>query len=141
MVIDALPAELADQTWASLAGLTGRVWDGAQEMRRELAAGSLIRRIEPHLFDVDAVPWNRRMVAHSEQHPMSFSTQLKHLPAQLPGGWRITTLDELHVHVEIDQGMVFLLPTYREAAVKAAGQLPTGFEPGQHYPSRSRPRA
>ena len=140
MVIDALPRELADQTWASLAGLTGHSWDGAEETRRLLADGSLVRRIEPHLFDVDAVAWNRRVVAHSEKMPLSFSTQYKQLPAQLPADWRVTALDDLHVHVEIDKGGVFLLPTTREAAVKAAGQLPSGFEPGKLYQSRSHPR-
>jgi acetoacetyl-[acyl-carrier protein] synthase len=140
MVIDALPGELADQTWASLAGLTGQVWDGSPQAREALAQNSLIRRIEPHLFDVDAVLWNRRIVAHSEQIPMSFSTQLKLLPAELPASWKLTPVDDLHVHVEIDQGMVFLLPTTREASVKAAGQLPTGFEPGKLYQSRSHPR-
>jgi acetoacetyl-[acyl-carrier protein] synthase len=33
-----------------------------------------------------------------------------------------------------------LLPTQREATVKAAGQLPTGFDPGTLYQSRSHPR-
>ena len=140
MVIDALPQELADQTWASLAGLTGQSWDGSDFARQTLANNSLIRRIEPQLFDVDAVAWNRRIVAHSEQIPMSFSTQRKHLPDPLPPSWKVTAVDELHVHVEIDQGMVFLLPTTREATVKAAGQLPRGFEPGSLYQSRSHPR-
>ncbi len=140
MVIDALPRAQADHTWASLAGLTGVDWDGSAETRQRLAAGSLIRRIEPHLFDVDEVAWNRRMVAHSEQLPMSFSTQTRQLPPELPSGWKVTPLDDNHVHVEIDQGMVFLLPTTREAAVKAAGQLPSGFEPGTLYQSRSHPR-
>jgi acetoacetyl-[acyl-carrier protein] synthase len=140
MVIDALPQQLADETWASLAGLTGVSWDGSDAVRVQLAQSSLIRRIESGLFDVDAINWNQRMVAHSGQKPMSFSTQRRHLPEHIPAGWKITALDEKHVHVEIDQGMVFLLPTTREAAVKAAGQLPTGFEPGELYQSRSHPR-
>jgi acetoacetyl-[acyl-carrier protein] synthase len=140
MVIDALPQEKADQTWASLAALTGRDWDGSDKLRRELAAGTLIRRIEENHYDVDAVAWNRRVVAHSEDFPMSFRTQHKHLPEDLPSGWRVTPVDDLHVHVEIDQGMMFLLPTQREASVKAAGQLPSGFEPGSLYQSRSHPR-
>jgi acetoacetyl-[acyl-carrier protein] synthase len=140
MIIDALPEDLANQTWASLAGLTGQDWDGSAEMRAALASNSLIRRIEPHLLDVDAVHWNRRVVAHSEQMPLSFSTQHRHLPAQLPPDWQVTALDDLHVHVEIRKGGVFLMPTTREAAVKAAGQLPGGFEPGSLYPSRSHPR-
>ena len=137
MVIDALPGELADETWASLARLMG-VADAGD--RSQLASGTLVRRIEGELFDVDAVPWNRRMVAHSEEFPMQFRTQLRQLPPEVPEGWRVTAVDDLHVHVEIDQGMVFLLPTHREAGVKAAGQLPRGFDPGTLYPSRNHPR-
>jgi acetoacetyl-[acyl-carrier protein] synthase len=140
MVIDALPEAVASQTWASLAALGDQSWDGSEAMREALAAGTLIRRIESHHFDVDAVAWNRRMVAHSEDFPMSFRTQHKHLPEVIPPGWNITPVDDLHVHVEIDQGMMFLLPTHRQAAVKAAGQLPTGFDPGKLYQARSHPR-
>ena len=140
MVIDQLGQSTADQTWASLAALTGMSWDGREETRRALAAATLVRRIEKSLFDVDAVPWNRRMVAHSEDYPMSFRTQLKQLPEELPPGWKLTPVDDLHVHVDIDVGMMFLLPTHRQATVKAAGQLPSGFEPGTLYQSRSHPR-
>jgi acetoacetyl-[acyl-carrier protein] synthase len=140
MVIDSLPAQVADESWQSLAALMGLVWDGSGQQRQLLRDGTLIRRIEPAHYDVDAVAWNRRMVAHSEDYPMSFRTQLKHLPQELPAGWKISPVDDLHVHVEIDQGMMFLLPTQREATVKAAGQLPTGFDPGTLYQSRSHPR-
>ena len=140
MVIDALDSERVEQTWRSLAALTGRDWDGSPALISELQSASLVRRIEPELFDVDAVAWNRRVVAHSEEYPMSFRAQRKHLPEELPPGWQLTPVDDLHVHVEIDQGMMFLLPTHREATVKAAGQLPRGFDPGSLYPSRSHPR-
>ena len=140
MVIDALPQADADSTWQSLAALMGLPWDGAESQRQLLRDGTLIRRIESTFYDVDAVAWNRRMVAHSEDYPMSFRTQAKHLPQQVPSGWKVTTVDDLHVHVEIGEGMMFLLPTHREAAVKAAGQLPSGFDPGALYQSRSHPR-
>jgi acetoacetyl-[acyl-carrier protein] synthase len=140
MIIDALPEALADETWRALATLMQCAWDGTEATRAKLAAGTLVRRIEANHFDVDAVPWNRRIVAHSEDYPMSFRTGVKQLPEEIPPGWRIAPVDEHRVHVEIEQGMVFLLPTYREAPVKAAGQLPSGFEPGSLYPSRSHPR-
>ena len=140
MVIDALPAELAEPTWQALASLMNRDYDGSQQSREALAAGTLIRRIEGNHFDVDAVPWNRRMVAHSEGYPMHFRSQHKQLPEELPAGWHVEDLDGLHVKVQIDQGMMFLLPTHREAAVKAAGQLPSGFDPAALYNARSHPR-
>ncbi len=140
MVIDALPETEADATWQALAALTGREYDGSAATRQALADATLVRRIENHHFDVDAVPWNRRMVAHSEGYPMRFRTRLKQLPEQLPHGWSVQAEDDLHVHVAIDQGMMFLLPTHREAAVKAAGQLPSGFDPSDLYSARSHPR-
>jgi len=140
MVIDSLPQADADSTWQSLATLMGLQWDGSESQRQLLRDGTLIRRIESTFYDVDAVAWNRRIVAHSEDYPMSFRTQAKHLPQQVPSGWQVTPVDDLHVHVEIGEGMMFLLPTHREAAVKAAGQLPSGFDPGALYPSRSHPR-
>jgi len=140
MVIDSLPQADADSTWQSLATLMGLQWDGSESQRQLLRDGTLIRRIESTFYDVDAVAWNRRIVAHSEDYPMSFRTQAKHLPQQVPSGWKVTPVDDLHVHVEIGEGMMFLLPTHREAAVKAAGQLPSGFDPGALYPSRSHPR-
>lgn len=140
MVIDALPEAQAELTWKALAALMGLEWDGSEAARARIENGTLVRRIEPQLYDVDAVAWNRRIVAHSEDSPMSFRTQYKHLPEQLPPGWKLSRVDDLHVHVEIDQGMMFLLPTHREAAVKAAGQMPAGFDPGVLYPSRGHPR-
>lgn len=140
MVIDALDAPTADATWSALARLTGTPWDASDATRQALARSTLVRRIEKNLFDVDAVSWNRRMVAHSEEFPMSFRTQIKRLPDVVPPDWKLTPVDDLHVHVEINQGMMFLLPTHREATVKAAGQLPSGFDPGVLYQSRSHPR-
>ena len=140
LVAEALPAATADATWAALASLMGLNWDGSAATRQRLQRGSLIRRIEPQLFDVDAVAWNRPIVAHAEGAPLSFRTQKKHLPDELPRGWQLTPLNDLQVRVEIDRGMAFLLPGHREATVKAAGQLPSGFEPGQLYPARSHPR-
>lgn len=140
MVIDSLGEQQAHETWASLAALSNQSWTGSAEQVQQLRDSTLVRRIETGHFDVDAIAWNRRIVAHSEQHPMSFRTQRKHLPDDIPSAWTVTAVDDLNVHVEVDQGMMFLLPTTREATVKAAGQLPTGFDPGQLYPSRSHPR-
>ncbi len=140
MVIETLPEALAESTWQALAALTNRSYDGSVDARQALADATLVRRIEANHFDVDAVPWNRRMVAHSEGYPMQFRTQRKQLPEQLPPGWKVEVLDDLHVHVEIDQGMMFLLPSQRESTVKAAGQLPSGFDPAELYNARSHPR-
>jgi acetoacetyl-[acyl-carrier protein] synthase len=140
MVLDNMPAAEAERTCRSLAVLMGRDYDGSDASRQALLDGTLVRRIEKNHFDVDSVPWNRRVVAHSEGYPMHFRTQRKQLPDELPPGWSVQTLDDRYVHVEIDQGMMFLLPTHRNADVKAAGQLPAGFDPSDLYMSRNHPR-
>ncbi len=138
LVADALNESDRSSTYASLASLMGL--QGSDYKPDEIRQGTMIRRIEPNLFDVDAILWNKRLVAHSAETPLTFLTQSKQLPDHLPAGWRVIPTDETHVRVESDQGMAVLLPTTLEGAVKAAGQLPTGFEPGKMYQARSHPR-
>jgi acetoacetyl-[acyl-carrier protein] synthase len=54
--------------------------------------------------------------------------------------WVVTDKSDGHVNVQIVGEQEFLLPTHREFEVKAAGQLPTGFDPGALYASRNHPR-
>ncbi len=140
MVIDALPADSAEQTWRSLAALTGEDYDGSAAIQQRLRDATLVRRIEEVHYPVDAVPWNQRLVAHAEDYPMQFRMQRKYLPDVLPLDWQVKDIDEHRVHVEVEQGMMFLRPTHREAPVKAAGQLPSGFDPAALYQSRNHPR-
>ncbi|MDX9875273.1 MAG: beta-ketoacyl synthase, partial [Spongiibacteraceae bacterium] len=56
LVIDVLNGSRVDSTYASLAALMGC----AADAREHMLAHTLIRRIEPEWFDVDAVPSNRR---------------------------------------------------------------------------------
>ncbi|MEE4659226.1 MAG: beta-ketoacyl synthase [Halieaceae bacterium] len=140
LVIDALPDNLARDTWQSLAALTGLSWDGGELTRSLLREATLVRRIEGSHFDVEAVPWNQRLVAHADDYPMQFRMLARHLPDPLPAGWRVEALDDRRVHVEVEQGMAFLHPTPRAADVQAADQLPRGFDPASLYPSRNHPR-
>lgn len=139
LVADALSAKQMEGTYAALSNVMGL--DSAAENHLDyMHQHTLVRRIEPHFFDVDAILWNKRLVAHSAESPLTFVTQRKQLPERLPEGWHVTATDETHVRVESEQGMAVLLPTTLEGAVKSAGQLPTGFEPGKLYPARSHPR-
>ncbi|MCL4106637.1 UNVERIFIED_CONTAM: hypothetical protein GTU68_009771 [Idotea baltica] len=101
---------------------------------------SLIRRIELSHFDVNAVPWNQRLPATSNGQPVSFNIKKQSLPNEIPLGWQVTPVSVTHVNVKISGDQTFLLPTTRPFEVTSAGQLPTGFEPGNLYPSRSHPR-
>jgi acetoacetyl-[acyl-carrier protein] synthase len=101
---------------------------------------TMIRRIEESHFDVDSVSWNQRFPTESNGHPVNFDILSKHLPAVIPPDWVVRATSDSHVNVQIVGQQDFLLPTHREFEVKAAGQLPTGFEPGKLYQSRNHPR-
>lgn len=140
MVIDALSRAQADETYASLATIMGLDNVLSDPIRQQINNGTLIRRIEDNHFDVDAILWNKRLVAHSADKPLTFVTERKQLPDHIPEGWHLSAVDDKHVRVESKQGMAVLLPTTREGSVKAAGQLPSGFDPSKTYQARSHPR-
>jgi acetoacetyl-[acyl-carrier protein] synthase len=141
MVYSALPGQQRQRTLASLAALMGPYALANGEPREQyILDHTLIRRIELNHFDVDAVDWNQRFPTESNGHPVSFDIARKNLPAVIPNDWVVTPSTVTHVHVKIVGQQEFLLPTHREFEVKAAGQLPTGFDPGTLYPSRNHPR-
>ncbi|MBP6683488.1 MAG: beta-ketoacyl synthase [Halioglobus sp.] len=141
MVYSALPGQQRQRTLASLAALMGPYAVANGEPREQyILDHTLIRRIELNHFDVDAVDWNQRFPTESNGHPVSFDIARKNLPAVIPSDWVVTPSTVTHVHVKIVGQQEFLLPTHREFEVKAAGQLPTGFDPGTLYPSRNHPR-
>ena len=141
MVYSALPDSQRQRTLASLAALMGPyALSGGQAREQYILDHTLVRRIELNHFDVDSVGWNQRFPTESNGHPVSFDIARKHLPAVIPREWLVTPATVTHVNVRIVGQQDFLLPTHREFEVKAAGQLPTGFDPGKLYPSRNHPR-
>ena len=139
MVYSALPRAQQQRTLAALAALMQpRVGDTERE--RYILDHSLVRRVESQHFDPDSVSWNQRFPTQSNGQPVSFDLARKHLPDQIPPDWVVSPTSDTHVNVKIVGQQDFYLPTHREFEVKAAGQLPTGFEPGTLYPSRNHPR-
>jgi acetoacetyl-[acyl-carrier protein] synthase len=138
MVYQALPETRRRRTLAALAELMGVA--GGPEQERYILDHSLVRRIESSHFDVDAVEWNRRFPTESNGQPVSFKLARRHLPEVVPSDWVVEPVSVTHVSVQIPGRQEFLLPTHREFEVKAAGQLPSGFDPGKRYPSRHHPR-
>lgn len=141
LVYSSLSEQQRQRTLSSLAALMGpyALKDG-QSREQYILDHTLVRRIELNHFDVDAVGWNQRFPTESNGHPVSFDIARKNLPAVIPPGWTVTQSSVTHVNVQIVGQQDFLLPTKREFEVKAAGQLPTGFDPGTLYPSRNHPR-
>jgi len=141
MVIDALPSQAADATYADLATLMKLPSEGPLSAREHILANTLVRRIHADHFDVNDISWNKRMqVAGNEGAPLVFVTKANQLPDVLPRDWKVTTLPDREVRVEISQPMELMLPTSRVSPVSSAGILPTGFDPGTLYQSRNHPR-
>ncbi len=141
LVIDALPTAVADRTLQSLAALM-KVGDELQgQARRDyILAHTLIRKIERSAFDVEQVPWNRRMQLQGERGAVEFVLRRKQLPEALPDNWQIRDLGDDRVAVTVAESVDVLLPTHRRFEVSSAGQLPTGFDPAAYYPARNHPR-
>lgn len=138
MAWDALSAAERRTTRAALAQLMGL--EDSDQTEQQLLAHTLVRRVEANHFDVDAVPWNQRLAAQPDGEPLRFRLRRAHLPQPLPPNWQVTELDDGQLLVQVEQGQDLLLPVVRDFEVKAAGQLPSGFEPGSLYPSRNHPR-
>ncbi|MBA6411959.1 beta-ketoacyl synthase [Parahaliea sp. F7430] len=137
MVQSALPSKEREKTFAALAQLMGLPDSSEQQF---ILDHTLVRRIEQGHFDVDAVPWNKRFPTKGEGNTARFEIKRQYLPDVIPPTWTVTPISVTDVSVEISGPQDFLLPTEREFEVKAAGQLPTGFEPGKLYQSRNHPR-
>ncbi|WP_394560326.1 beta-ketoacyl synthase [Aquipseudomonas alcaligenes] len=102
----------------------------------EILAGTLVRRIDKRHLDVDAAHWQKNLAISGAQ----FTTLRKHLPEPLPATWQVEDVDEQQVRVTLSDSCEFKVDSYRALPVKSAGQLPTGFEPGELYHSHFHPR-
>jgi acetoacetyl-[acyl-carrier protein] synthase len=158
MILETLGTAERRETVAGLASLMGLVsWQNGQYHNRagqvlsateveahfseEVIRGTLVRRIEPQHFDVDRVPVRRPFtVAGDNDHPVTFTLSRKQLPDSIPGHWEVTPLDESRVRVSIRGEQELHLETEQAMPVQSAGQLPSGFEPGDHYRSLFHPR-
>lgn len=141
MVIEGLPSQAAQATFADLATVMKLPAAGVPSQREHILGNTLVRRIGSDLFDVNGIGWNKRMqVAGTDGTPLVFVTKANQLPEVLPPGWQVTTLPDREVRVEISQPLDLMLPTSRVSPVSSAGVLPTGFDPGSLYQSRNHPR-
>jgi acetoacetyl-[acyl-carrier protein] synthase len=136
MVIDELATEDAAATWQALAALMNCDSGEIDFMR----AHTLIRKIEPSYFDVNAIPLNRKLTVNSNGSPLSFEVSARQLPESIPSNWTVTALDNGRAKVELVGSSDLLIPDTRKSPVSAAGQLPSGFDPASLYQARSHPR-
>ena len=162
IIIDSLNNEARQETFLGLASLmklisieNGQLVDQAGDVvakqdiesrfGQQILDGTLIRKIEKNHFDVDATPWHQKMTLSPKQNDegtpsITFETKRKELPSPLPRTWQVTELDNGRVSVDIPGDIEIKHNAYRDNPIKAAGQLPTGFEPAKLYNSRYQPR-
>lgn len=138
LVFDALNQEKQNRTLKNLAGLTGQ----DVSHKSELLAGTLIRDLETNYFNTTAVPFHQRAVLHGKEgQAFRFTIKKKHLPNPVPSSWEISAGDDGELTVVTNDKLSVMLDTERSSEVRAAGQLPSGFDPAQTYKSRNHPRA
>ncbi|WP_027896554.1 beta-ketoacyl synthase [Zestomonas thermotolerans] len=157
-VIESLDATARQETLAGLAVMTKlvKVVDGQfrssegealspadieRRYARQILDSTLVRRIEKSYLDVDAAHWQKNLsLAGPDGAPLTFVTQRKQLPEPLPASWTVEELDGNAVRVTLHGSCDVKVDSFRELPVKSAGQLPSGFEPGELYNSRFHPR-
>lgn len=134
MVLDQLSADDRANTLRALAAMM-QTDDPAFVL-----AHTLIRRIEASYFDIDAVPWNRRVTLSDLHGPVTFETSMHTGTDVFPRDWRVEQVDGKRLRITVAAAPDVLFPSTRQFEVGAAGQCPTGFVPGDLYPSRNHPR-
>ena len=102
---------------------------------------TLVREIEKDWFDHRAVPWHRRAQVSADQAQGLFDYNPGGIGDGEVVGGQTSALDDKRVRVTLQPESDVLLPSTRQFDVSSAGQLPTGFNPGDLYPSRNHPRA
>lgn len=157
IVIDKISAEAREETFVGLASLMklvsfqqGKLVDQQgqeiasseveEKFGQQILDGTLIRKIEKNHFDPDATHWHQKMDIRPIDKHISFELRAKELPHPVPHAWQITDIGEGKVQVEIPEHITITHDAYRDNSIKAAGQMPTGFEPGAMYNSRYQPR-
>jgi 3-oxoacyl-(acyl-carrier-protein) synthase len=166
MIIDMLPVAERQRTLVGLAvmmglvsvegehqyrdadaGESGQLLDDAQvaeQYSQQVLAGTLVRRLEPSYFDVDALHWQSH--GRLRQDPDHSTGELKfvlarsQVPSSLPENWVVEPRDEKNVLVTVTGELEVKLDNTRDFPIKAAGQLPSGFDIGKLYNSRFQPR-
>ncbi|MNM01406.1 3-oxoacyl-[acyl-carrier-protein] synthase 2 [compost metagenome] len=158
MVMESLPEDQQQETLLSLAVLMGLLKyqdDGylnaegnirsaaqaAAEIKEAVLQGTLIRKIAKEYFDVDAVASHAKLNMAAGAEALSFDLPSRQVPQPLPQGWRAEPLPDDRVRITVRGEMDCKIDVTLRTEAQAAGQLPQGFRPGDHYSSQFHPRA
>lgn len=158
MIIDSLSEEERQETLLSLAilmgvlkydeggycDISGKRFTPAQaaaQIKDETLEGTLIRIITRDYFDVDAITSHAKLNMVSGEEGFSFNISARQLPHPLPAGWQVEELADRRVRITVQGEMDCKIEALLRTEVQAAGLLPQGFRPGDHYNSQFHPRA
>jgi acetoacetyl-[acyl-carrier protein] synthase len=157
IIIDKINAQAREETFLGLASLmklvsleNNQLVDqqgnvvAANEIEakfgQQIIDGTLIRKIEKNHFDVDATHWHQKMHVQPTEKNISFELRAKELPHPIPHTWLVKDIGAGKVSVEVPEELIISHDAYRDNPIKAAGQMPTGFDPSLLYNSRYQPR-
>jgi acetoacetyl-[acyl-carrier protein] synthase len=156
MVLESLSVAEQQQTVVSLACLMARVTKEGQgyrdasgqlltasevdsRYRADIINGTLIRGIES--FDPARVPGNKKIsLTQAQGSDITFTMAKRDLPKTIPSDWQVRDLDDGTAEITAPSTSSLLVESYYELVAKSAGELPTGFNPSDHYNSRFHPR-
>jgi len=133
-------ASFEDGQYLNVAGESQSVDTLLETLKPQLLNNTLIRKIHPDWFDVDNVLFNKPAKLKAGEQGLQFQLRKRQMPRQIPDSWQVTESAPGVFDIHVDAPMDVILPDTKESGVKAAGQLPTGFEPGTLYQSRNHPR-
>lgn len=144
MIFDSLDVSQQENTINALSNMMDIDKELSEEERRTAVLdGTLVRKIEASLFDVENAPVNKKIeLQHNTIAPVTFTVSSKQLPKPLPENWQVDPLDDLgrQYRVTLSSSQMVKVDATEEMAVKAAGQLPSGFDPSTFYRSQHHPR-
>ncbi|PIE24994.1 MAG: beta-ketoacyl synthase [Neptuniibacter caesariensis] len=157
LVIDQIDKNSRTETLADLAILTGLATSSegkyinqhgascdalelAESLQQQLLNSTLIRRIEKSCFDVDKVMFNKSASLNCANTPLNFSLRKRQMPQNIPENWKVTEATPGLFDITVTGQMDAIIPDTKSAPVQAAGQLPSGFQPGKLYQSRNHPK-
>ena len=148
LIVDRLSDPETKTTTAAITALTGNGGmpssATAAEQLRYACERTLIRRIDENFMDCDALPLNSS-INGTQEHPLVLEIPRAKMPKVLPRGWQVVkdnndSISSPTVKLQGNATTSCLLPDTSQSKVQAAGQLPTGFNPGSLYNERGHPR-
>lgn len=135
---------VAGEDTGDTAGETLTADDVAARFGETVLDGTLVRRVEPSYFDVDALYWQSsaslQPMTEGTNAPLQFVLDRAKLPVNVPESWSVKAHGEDTVLVTVTGELEVKFDNVRDFPVKAAGQLPSGFDMASLYNSRFQPR-